>query len=131
MGTTLRLSSLTALLLLVLGSSAHSLDISCTLRHSAVASLNDNGTIDVHTTDDDSIPVRITGIGEKQATFNGAYELTLVKRDGDGLYYLQPSTDGMVLWVYFPKSHTLTYCKLRASPVVGTPDSYMMIAKCD
>ena len=105
--------------------------ITCTMRHSAVAALDEEGQIDVHTTDDDEIEVTIEGIGGKTAIFNGTYELTLLKEDAHALYYIQPSIQGLIVWVYFKKQHTVTYAKLRAFPSDGLPSSYLMIAKCE
>lgn len=124
-------TALMGFLFLVGVQNALALDITATMRHSASARLDDNSRVDVHTASNDEISVNITGIGEKTAIFNGAYELTLIKKDSNALYYMQPAVEGITLWVYFPKTHSITYCKLRAFPVVGTPDSYLMIAKCD
>jgi hypothetical protein len=105
--------------------------VHCVLRHSAVAELDEAGAIDVHTTDNDAIEARIEGLGLKEATFNGAYQLIRLKEDDQAHYYYQPSAEGFVLWVYFKASHVITYAKLRAFPLVGTPSSYLMIAKCE
>jgi len=114
-----------------LGGLAEATEITCTLRHSAVARLDERSKVDVHTTDNDEIRVKITGIGEKKAIFNDIYELTLIKREEDALYYLQHVSSGVVMWVYFSKSRSLLYCKLRSFPLLGNPDSYLMIGKVD
>jgi hypothetical protein len=105
--------------------------VHCTLRHSAVAGLDESARIDVHTTDNDEIDVTIQGIGLKEAVFNGSYRLTLIKKDRFAYYYVQPSAEGFTMWVYFRSSNTITYSKLRAFPADGSPSSYLMIAKCD
>ena len=119
-----------SIIITIISSSAAAQDIRCVLKHSAVAQLNENENVDVHTTSNDNIAVEITGIGEKEATFNGVYTLVLIKRDPDALYYLQSTSFGLTLWVYFAKTRTITYCKLRAFPVSELPDSYLIIAKC-
>ena len=103
--------------------------ISCMLRISAGARLDNQSKPEVYTTDNDKILVVIVGMGEDIATFNGQFKLHLIKKDSEAYYYQQPSLDGFIMWVYYPKSKTITYCKLRAFPVLGTPDSYLMIAK--
>jgi len=105
--------------------------IKCTMIHSAVAALDENGEIDVHTTDNDEIQVSIEGIGEKEAGFNGSFKLTLINEDRNAYYYLQPSAEGLVVWAYFKKHNAITYAKLRAFPLDGLPSSYLMIAKCE
>ena len=105
--------------------------VHCVLKHSAVAGLDEKGHIDIHTTDNDEIPVTIENIGEKEAVLNRTYKLTLAKEDQYAYYYGQPSAEGFIMWVYFKDSNTLTYAKLRAFPLDGSPSSYLMIAKCD
>ena len=106
-------------------------NIQFTLKYSAVARITESGKMDVHTTDNDNIPCKIEGINEEKATFNGKYQLIRLHDEPDAIYYLQPATHGIVIWVYFKKSHSVTYCKLRAFPSTGLPDSYLMIAKCE
>ena len=101
------------------------------MKHSAVAELDEKGRIDVLTTDSDEIEVTIEGIGKKKAIFNKIYPLTLMKEDQHAYYYLQPSAEGFIMWVYFKQTHVITYAKLRAFPLDGSPASYLMIAKCE
>lgn len=103
--------------------------VSGVLRQSAVAEINESGRIDVHTTDNDAIEFTLEHIGADSATFNGQYELRLIKREPDALYYLQTSTGGIVIWAYFPNSRTVTYAKIRSFPLTGVPSSYLMITK--
>ena len=105
-------------------------DVSCVLNHSAVAELNENYELDVRTTDNDGIQVRLENLGEDEVTFNGTYKLTLLKREENALFYVQQVPKGLVIWVYFPRVNTITYAKLRAFPFTGLPSSYLMIAKC-
>ena len=91
----------------------------CTLKHSAVAGLDDDDQIDVHTTDNDAIPVSITGLGQDEAVFNEAYGLIRANEDPEAVYYMQPLPVAMVMWVYFKRSHAITYAKLRAFPGTG------------
>ena len=104
--------------------------VTCILRHSASAALDDNGTVDVHTSADDSITATLTGLGHDTALFNGSYPLVLLKDDRHAYYYDQPSDEGIVVWAYFKLSRTLTYAKLRAFPLTGAPSSYLMIGLC-
>ena len=108
------------------GKTAH-----CVLKHSAVAELDKKGRVNVHTTDNDESDVTIEGIGEKEAQFNRSYRLSLMKEDQYAYYYTQPSAEGFIMWVYFKASNTITYAKLRAFPLDGSPSSYLLIAKCD
>ena len=103
--------------------------VSGVLRHSAVAEVNDSGHVDVHTTDNDAIEFTLEHVGADSATFNGQYELRLIKREPDALYYLQSSIRGVIIWAYFPNSRTVTYAKIRSFPITGVPSSYLMIAK--
>lgn len=116
---------------LVFEASAEAKNIHCILSHSAVAGLDEKGNIDVHITGNDTIDVVIEGIGEKEAVFNHEYRLSLIKDDQYAYYYAQPAANGFIIWVYFKVTNTLTYAKLRAFPLDGTPSSYLMIAKCD
>ena len=126
-------------MIVLLGSSVRAEDqcktIHCVLRHSAAAGLDEKGSIDVHVTDSDEIEVTITGIGEQEAVFNGTYRLRLMKEDQHAYYYRQSAPfGGVIMWVYFKATNTITYAKLRAfplGPLAGTPSSYLMIAKCD
>ena len=126
----LLIASLSALLT-AYASAAHAEPHTVTgvLRHSAVAALDEDGRIDVHTTDNDEIAFRLENVEADTAVFNGTYELLLIKRDAHAYYYLQPSSGGLVLWVYFPEAQTVTYAKLRAFPLDGLPSSYLMIAR--
>ena len=105
-------------------------DVSCVLNHSAVAELNESFELDVHTTDNDGIEVRLEDVGEDEVTFNGEYKLTLIKREEDALFYSQPALSGLIIWIWFPRANAITYAKLRAFPITGLPSSYLMIAKC-
>ena len=105
--------------------------VSCVLRHSAVAGLDESGSIDTHTTDNDSIEAVIEGVGRKEAILNGQHELIRLKEDDHACYYLQPTIAGFSTWVYFKSSNTIIFSKLRAFPLDGRPDSYMMIARCE
>lgn len=124
-------SVLTFIALLFVRASVFSLDISCVLRSSASAGLNDSGYVYVSTSDEDSIEARIEGIGQKTACFNGDYKLQLMKKDEDAYYYQQETWSGVIIWTYFIKSNTITYAKIRAFPTTGQPSSYLMIAKCN
>ena len=108
-----------------------SVTVTCILRHSAVAELDDDGKIDVHTSADDSITATLTGLGQETAVFNGSYSLVRLKEDRHAYYYVQPSDEGVSMWVYFKLSRTLTYAKLRAFPLTGAPSSYLMIGYCE
>jgi len=118
------------ILLLIFSSMLYAIDIECSMKYSAVAELKQNQKIDVHTSSNDNIYVKITNIGKKIAYFNSDYELNLIKYENDVYYYLQSSTDGVVLWAYFKKTKSLTYAKIREFPVIDLPSSYLMIAKC-
>jgi len=108
-----------------------SVTVTCILRHSAVAELDDHGKIDVHTTTDDSITATLTGLGQDTAIFNGSFRLERLKEDRHAYYYIQPDDEGVLMWVYFKLSRTLTYAKLRAFPLTGVPSSYLMIGHCE
>ena len=108
-----------------------SVTVTCILRHSAVAGLDDHGKIDVHTTTDDSITATLTGLGQDTAIFNGSFRLKRLKEDQHAYYYIQPDDEGVLMWVYFKLSRTLTYAKLRAFPLTGVPSSYLMIGHCE
>ena len=106
--------------------------VSGVLRQSAIAEINDSGHIDVHTTDNDAIEFTLEHVGADSATFNGEFgqfELRLIKRELDALYYRQSFTGGIIIWAYFPNSRTVTYAKIRSVPVTGDPSSYLMITK--
>ena len=103
--------------------------VSGVLRQSAVAEIDESGHIDVHTTDNDAIEFTLEHVGAEAATFNGQYELRLIKSEPDALYYLQSSPGGIVIWAYFPNSRTVTYARVRSFPTTGVPSSYLMITK--
>lgn len=127
----MKFSILIFIALLFFRSSIFGLNISCVLSHSASAGLDDRGKIDVHTSEKDSIEVRIKGLGQKYAYFNDDYKLTLIKKDENAYYYQQETIEGLIIWTYFIKSNTITYAKIRTFPITGEPSSYLMISKCN
>jgi hypothetical protein len=116
--------------LLLLVSNSPGLAISCVLKHSASAGIDDSGNINVHTSDEDSIIVKIEGIGQDIAIFNSSDKLQLIKTDKNAFYYQQETVEGVIIWAYFLKTNVLTYAKIRAFPVLDKPSSYLMISKC-
>ena len=120
---------LVAVLLIVGVGAAHSADIACVLQHSAVAELTHSDSVDVHTTDDDSIAVRLSGLGSDTALSNDTHTLVRIGSDTHAIFYRQEDAPGLVIWAYFPKSHAITYAKLRTYPANGLPSSYLMISR--
>jgi hypothetical protein len=109
---------------------AEATEMTCVLRHSAVAQLTDSGTIDVHTTSNDSIAVHLSGLGSDTALFDETYRLVRIGADADAIYYRQQGTGRLIIWAYFPKSNTITYAKIGAHPANRQPSSYLMISRC-
>ena len=119
-------------------SPAHAQAIQCILTHSASADVNPNRQLSVGTTTNDKIQSTIVGLGSKTAyvTIDGdpsRYTLTLRKTSADAFYYEQDTffpDAGLIHWVYFKRSRTVTYAKLRAFPLTGDPSSYLMLGLC-
>lgn len=108
----------------------YSKDVECVLKHSASAKINDKNQIKTNTSDEDSIYVKIKNIGEDVAIFNDIYKLQILKRDKNTIYYRQDIAQGIVVWAYLYKTHSITYSKIREFPIGNLPDSYLMIGKC-
>lgn len=117
----------------------HQLDgaksVRCELTHSASAEVSAERHLDVQTSTNDNIRVVIVGLGSPKAqVFNSdssRFTLTLRKTNSDALFYEQDGyTDGLIHWVYFTRSQTITYAKIRAFPLTGDPSSYLMLGLC-
>lgn len=114
----------------VFAGSALATDIQCIMRHSSSTTMKLDDRMDVRASDDDSVLVKITGVGEQKAMLNDQYALNLLKEINGVYYYIQPDEDGLAVWAYYKKAKYLTYSKTRSYPVTRLPDSYLLVGQC-
>ena len=124
-----------AFLVTVCLSTARASVLTCTLTHSASAGVEAGGRVDVHTSTSDHIVATLSEVGAREARVKIAgddptWPLVLLRDERDAIYYNQPTASGQITWVYFKRSRSVTYSKLRAFPVTGEPSSYLMVGLC-
>jgi len=110
--------------------------VQCVLTHSASADVKPDRQLDVHARTEDNLTATLVGLGSQTAyvTFDSdpsRSTLMLRKDNADAFFYEQDAyADGIIYWVYFKRSRTVTYAKLRAFPLTGAPSSYLMLGLC-
>ena len=111
-------------------SAALAADTKCLLGHSSSSTLKSSGRMGVRVSDEDSVVVKISGLGQVKAMLNGQYALTLLKEIDGVFYYQQADEKGLIVWAYCPTTKHLSYSKLQPTLVDRLPDAYFLVVQC-